>query len=295
MLDAVRVSAPAKINLNLKVLSKRPDGFHDIQSIFQAVTLFDELLVQLEDGKDKCTVFCREMSLPEHNTISSAYNAFCSLTGFNKSVRVELMKRIPAGGGLGGGSSDAASFVRALAKLAKIDISSEMSFQIASEVGSDVFFFLHCAHKGCEFPECALVSGRGEIVKPIVPRKDIHVLLVFPDVHSSTKEAYSLVDKAVENGETIACPDFSELEAEYRKPPSQWRFANSFTVPVSRQYPAIAEALKAVKSCGASFADMSGSGAVVFGIFDSAEAAETASQKLRLLRMNCVVTLGLRE
>ncbi len=290
MLDGVRVSAPAKINLNLKVLPKRLDGFHDIQSIFQTVGLFDDLIVRLEDGNDKCTVLCKGMSLPEQNTITSAYNAFCSLTGFNKSVKVELEKKIPSGGGLGGGSSDAASFIRALVKLADIDFSSEMSDKIASQVGSDVFFFLHCVHPGC-----ALVTGRGEIVKPILPRNDINVLLVFPDVHSSTKEAYSLVDDAIEKGESIVCPDFTELEAEYRKPVKEWRFANSFTLPISRKYSAIADALEAVRSCGASFCDMSGSGAVVFGIFDSAGAAETASQKIKLLGMNCVVTLGLRE
>ncbi len=295
MLGEVRVFAPAKINLNLKVLPKRADGFHDIQSIFQAVALYDELSVRLEDGNNKCTVICQEMSLPEQNTITAAYDAFCALTGFNQSVRVNLTKKIPSGGGLGGGSSDAASFVKALAQLAKTDISMQMSDEIAARVGSDVFFFLHCVHQRCEHPGCALVSGRGEVVKPIVPRKDINVLLVFPDVHSSTKEAYALVDEAMENGETIVCPDFTELEAEYRKPIENWRFANSFTGPISRKYSAIAEALEAVRSCGASFCDMSGSGAVVFGIFGTAGAAETASRKLKLLGMNCVVTLGLGE
>ena len=107
----VRVLAPGKVNFNLNVLPPRADGFHNIESIFQTVSLFDELTVCLEKGYNTCAVECQEMTLPESNTITSAYSAFCSLTGFNQSVKVNLVKKIPSGGGLGGGSSDAAAVV----------------------------------------------------------------------------------------------------------------------------------------------------------------------------------------
>ena len=280
----VRVLAPGKVNFNLNVLPPRADGFHNIESIFQTVSLFDELTVCLEKGYNTCAVECQEMTLPESNTITSAYSAFYSLTGFNQSVKVNLVKKIPSGGGLGGGSSDAAAFVKALSLLSGITVSPEMADRIAEKVGSDVFFFLHCTHPGC-----ALVSGRGEIVHPIKARENIHILLVLPDVHSSTKEAYSLVDRELMAGRTVDCPAFSELEDVYNGAVKDWNFANSFTVPVAGKYPEIAEALAALKEAGALFSDMSGSGAVVFGVFDTSRAAEYSAQKLRLLGMNCVV------
>ena len=280
----VRVLAPGKVNFNLHVLPPRADGFHNIESIFQTVSLFDELTVRLEENYNACTVECQEMKLPESNTITSAYSAFCSLTGFNQSVKVNLVKRIPSGGGLGGGSSDAAAFVRALSLLSGITVSPEMADRLAEKIGSDVFFFLHCAHPGC-----ALVSGRGEVVHPIKVREDIHILLVLPNVHSSTKEAYALVDRELTAGRTVDCPAFTELESVYNRAVKDWDFANSFTVPVAGKYPEIAEALMALKKEGALFADMSGSGAVVFGVFDTSKAAEDSAQRLRLLGMNCVV------
>ena len=168
--------------------------------------------------------------------------------------------------------------------LSGITVSPEMADRIAEKVGSDVFFFLHCTHPGC-----ALVSGRGEIVHPIKARENIHILLVLPDVHSSTKEAYSLVDRELMAGKTVDCPAFSELEDVYNGAVKDWNFANSFTVPVAGKYPEISEALAALKEAGALFSDMSGSGAVVFGVFDTSRAAEYSAQKLRLLGMNCVV------
>ncbi|QTQ14325.1 4-(cytidine 5'-diphospho)-2-C-methyl-D-erythritol kinase [Treponema parvum] len=283
MFAEMRVSAPAKINLNLKVLPKRADGFHVIESIFQTVRLFDDLLICIEDGKNTCTVECYDMELPEQNTLSAAYKAFCLHTGFDRSVRVRLTKRIPSGGGLGGGSSDAAYFIKALSQLANVRLSSELSNKIAGEVGSDVFFFLCCAHPGC-----ALVTGRGEIVKPIKPRQDIHILLVFPGVHSSTGEAYSLVDKAASEGEFADCPSFEELETVYNGPIVNWTFANSFTPVIARRYPEIGAAIAEVRKAGAVFSDMSGSGSAVFGIFASAGEADIAFHALISKGLKCV-------
>lgn len=284
MLSEVHEFAPAKINLNLKVLPKRSDGFHAIESIFQTVFLEDELFVSLENEKNTCAVQCCEMVLPAENTITAAYKAFCLYTGFNQSVSVRLTKRIPSGGGLGGGSSDAASFVKALAKLSGVSLTAELKDKIAGDVGSDVFFFLRC---GC--PGCAVVSGRGEIVSEIALRKDIHIVLVFSGVHSSTKEAYALVDEDMQKGKTADCPELAELEAVYNRPVKDWNFTNSFTSAIIRRYPEVGEALAEIRKTGAAFADMSGSGSVVFGIFESASAAENAFRVLILRGMKCVI------
>ena len=142
MLSEVCISSLAKINIGLKVLPKRDDGFHNIESIFQTVDIADELKVSLSDGNARCKVSCDSLRLPTENTITMAYNAFCTVTGMElPSVNVELTKRIPSGGGLGGGSSNAAALVRALQIITDITLSSEQLDKIAARVGSDVYFF----------------------------------------------------------------------------------------------------------------------------------------------------------
>ncbi|WP_407428386.1 4-(cytidine 5'-diphospho)-2-C-methyl-D-erythritol kinase, partial [Treponema sp.] len=159
---------------------------------------------------------------------------------------------------------------------------------VAGEVGSDVFFFL----KSGFFQNgrgCALVSGRGEIVEPVTPRTNLSFLLIFPEVHSSTKEAYSLVDKAHESGRSVICPDFSELKSLYYGSVKEWNFANSFTPAIVSQYPAVGEALRDIKKYGADWAEMSGSGATVFGVFESDLAAKKAFEECHK-KWKCVLT-----
>ena len=161
---------------------------------------------------------------------------------------------------------------------------SELADAIAGQVGSDVFFFLHCGKDGTG---AALVSGRGEVVQPIAPRDDVHIVLVYPDVSSSTKEAYALVDKDIAAGNLVSCPDFSEYEAIYQKPVADWTFANSFTISLKKKYPAIAQALADMQKSGAVWSDMSGSGAVVFGVYEAAEASKEAFVKLNKTWKSC--------
>lgn len=144
MRTEICVTAPAKINIGLHVLPGCVNGFHRIESIFQTVTLFDTLVVRASERKG-CVVDCEGMELPNDNTISLSYTAFRSVTGIdNFGVRVELKKRIPSGGGLGGGSSDAAACIRAFETLNGITLSVRQLEAIASRIGSDVFFF-YCA------------------------------------------------------------------------------------------------------------------------------------------------------
>ncbi|MCR5494156.1 MAG: 4-(cytidine 5'-diphospho)-2-C-methyl-D-erythritol kinase [Treponema sp.] len=290
MVNEVREFASAKINLNLKVLPVRNDGFHDIESIFQILSLKDELLVSVLDGNGKCRVRCASMSLPEKNTINMAYEAFRKVSGLpTSSIDVELIKKIPSGGGLGGGSSDAAALVRALEKIHGITLSDSQLDGIASEVGSDVFFFVHC---DSDSDGCALVSGRGENVKKITRRSDLHFVLVFPNVSSSTKEAYSLIDSVVyvsdKRGYSVEGPLLGDLESIYRSPVGKWNFVNTFSGVLMNKYPDIARAVRELKDQNALFCDMSGSGSTVFGVFASKEDAELAIKNLRDRNLNCV-------
>lgn len=283
----VAVKAPAKVNIGLNVLKKRGDGYHGIESVFQTLDFFDELFVRRTFQKN-CIVHCSQMTLPLENTLTKTYSAFASQIDLDFGVEVELKKNLPSGGGLGGGSSDGASLLYALCQLAEIPFTDKLADKVAERVGSDVFFFLHSGffNKG---RGCALVSGRGEIVETMEPRTDLFFVLIFPGVHSSTKEAYELLDKAYENGLSVKCPAFSELKSLYYDSIGAWKFANSFTPVLSDKYPQIGQALRDILECGADWADMSGSGATVFGVFKSESAAKKAVFECQK-KWRCVLT-----
>ncbi len=283
MLTEIELFAPAKVNIGLKVLPKTEnEPYHQIESIFQSVNLKDRLTFRVQEGFDRCSVTCARMVLPEKNTITAAYDAFREVTGLEKlrAVQVELEKNIPSGGGLGGGSSDAAAAARALGEIHGIELDALQCDRIAAKVGSDVFFFFHCDKDG---RGCAVVSGRGEKIYDIEPRSDLFFALVFPKVHSSTKEAYRLVDEYYASGryDGVENPALGELKKVYRTSIKHWNFVNSFTAPLSERHQEIGDALQYIRQSGALFSDMSGSGSTVFGIYDSREDLKHAVESLR--------------
>jgi len=275
MLRSVHEIVPAKINLHLKVNEKRADGFHGIESIFQKVPLYDEILIEMADSKNTCKIYSPVFKLPQNNTLFSAYTAFCAATGIDVGVNVTLTKRIPSGAGMGGGSSDAAGMLRGLQKLFGVSLTDAELRKAAETIGSDVSFFLY---DGKEY-DTAIVTGRGENVKYIESRRDLYYVLVCPGVHSSTKEAYDLVDNW-NNGDCTAFPKLTELEAIYRSSAKSWTFCNSFTKPVAWKYPVIQKAIQDLKDTFPDFVEMTGSGSVVFGIFSSENDAKKAYTQL---------------
>lgn len=283
--------APAKINFGLRILPKREDGFHQLESIFQVISLCDEITVCAREDSC-CNIVCKDFELPEYNTILCAYNAFRKVVNAEVcGINVEVKKRIPSGGGLGGGSSDAAAFVKAYAKLNGITLSRNEKHEIASMVGSDVFFFME-SDTGC-----ALVSGRGETVKDIEPRHDLYLLLAFPGVHIATKEAFRLFDVYGESSEgriDVDFPAFCALENVYRSPIDRWTFKNAFTHLVAARHKEIANALSAMKDAGASYAEMSGSGSTVYGVFFSERDALSAQNILKKSLIDCVFVQSFR-
>ena len=276
MVNVYRAKAYAKVNFNLNVLPKRADGFHNIESIFQTIDLYDELsaVVTEESG---IRIFCEGFQLPAENTLVSAYQAFVEITGCKPGIQVELKKGIPAGGGLGGGSADAAALIRLLEKITGIKLSEKQRDSVAEKTGSDVFFFMHCDEEG---RGCALVSGRGEKIQSIESRKDLFLLLLFPKISSSTKEAYALVDKMLESGETLQSPAFDDLAEMYRKSPKVWKFTNTFTPVLCKRYDVVWTALSELKKSSAEYAEMSGSGSTVFGVFTNKQVAENCTNLL---------------
>lgn len=298
MINEIVVRAYAKVNFGLKVFPKNDvmhnlpkyDGYHCIESIFQTIDLYDELSVSWSfDSTRNCKVSCLDMELPEKNTINMAYLAFCQVVKDVEvpSVTVNLKKGIPSGGGLGGGSSDAAALVRVLEKICGVSLSFDQLDLIASKVGSDVFFFMHCDSEG---KGSALVSGRGEIIENIKPRSDLFLLVIFPKVSSSTKVAYSLIDKHyeenIEEKLNVVGPEFSDLESIYNRSVQDWTFVNTFTDVISKEYEEIRNCIDCLKKAGCDYADMSGSGSTVFGVFSSMQQASIVKDMLGS-KMNC--------
>lgn len=264
MLNVTYEKAYAKVNFGLNVFSERGDGFHNIESIFQTVDLYDELVVS-EIADNRCVVECDTFKLPEKSTLTNSYEAFCQVSMVKvPGVKVVLKKMIPSGGGLGGGSADAAALVRALQKICGIKLSASQLNQIAEKTGSDVFFFMNCDDEG---KGCALVSGRGEVVKRIVPRTDLFLLLIFPELSSSTKEAYALVDEYLMKKDKVKGPCLLELEDVYRGDVKTWNLVNTFTPALSKKYKEIDAALMDLKKVGSEYVEMSGSGSTVFGVY----------------------------
>lgn len=217
----MKVLAPAKVNWHLEVGEKRTDGFHEISSVFQKISLSDELFISFEEAKD----FSFELSGLEgfcekgKSTLDKAAGLWHDNTGINACVKVRIVKNIPSQSGLGGGSSDAASFLLALEHLAGFPSSPMTLIRTAAEVGSDVPFFI----SGCD---AALVTGRGEFVCPIEARHDLSGLLLFPKAQKvSTKEAYAKID---ERGSFNGFTYESDILSCYRKNVADWSFDNDF-------------------------------------------------------------------
>ena len=271
--DAVSLCAYSKINIHLKVLAKRKDGFHNLESIFQRISIADYLSLEKSSDSHGCMVESPLLPLPSDNTLTEAWKAFCNATDVDAGVRVRLIKNIPAGSGLGAGSSDAAALLKAVNELFEMPLRDSELTRLALQVGSDVPFFLK--------ESAGVVTGRGELFEPIQTRTDCFGILIWPDVQSSTKEAYSLLDqqKGMLSGEHEAW-GYEKLVAQYQAPFKVWRFVNDFQPVLEQRYPVIAQARKELYEQGAEFAQMSGSGSAVFGLFGSENLMASAFQTL---------------
>ncbi len=278
MRRSLRLSAPAKINLELLVGAPRADGFHDIFSIFQAVSLADTVTVSLVEGRGVAVSGDCDCP-PERNIAFKAAEAYLAAIGeTGTGVLIEIDKRIPIGAGLGGGSSDAAATLAGLDGLLPGRLGREGLAALAARIGSDVPFFLGTA--------CAAVRGRGELLAALVPRSDYTLVIVDPGVSVSTKEAYALLDRSRERSAEATASEglergLSQAAAAYASlAPAAWPFVNDFYPVISSAYPRIREALEAVRRSGAAFAAMSGSGSAVFGVYEAREEADSAMRAL---------------
>jgi 4-diphosphocytidyl-2-C-methyl-D-erythritol kinase len=248
----------AKINIGLNILNKRPDGFHNIETIFYPIGLSDVLEFIEAPDNSKQPIFTNSGLLidapEEKNLCVKAYRLL--QTDFNlPDIQIHLHKIIPFGAGLGGGSSDAAFMLKILNGYFNLKLSETRLIEYASKLGSDCAFFIY--GKPC------LATGRGEILTPIhLDLSDYSILLVKPNTHISTVEAYS--------GVTPSIPENS-LHELIKLPISNWKnyIKNDFEEHLFETYPELKNIKAELYNLGALYAAMSGSGSSIYGIFKS--------------------------
>lgn len=270
--QTVHESAFAKINLGLAVLDRRPDGFHNVATILQSISLCEDVTVHMQSAtKRSVELACdREDLANESNLAWRAADAVLSRTGLQARVRVEIRKTLPVGAGLGGGSSDAAAVLRAMSAMQFGTIPHRVLHEIACELGSDVPYFL----KG----GTAVASGRGTDVLEIPALPPTAVLLVLPGIEVSTAWAYRALADARRQGELTARAVRRKISGLDQA--ADWfegggfggsikHLENDFEAVVFQRFPAIRECKARLLACGARHALLSGSGSTVFGLFDS--------------------------
>ncbi len=243
--------APAKINLSLRILGKRSDGFHEVETIMAPLSLADTL--DIEIGKGNGIDFtCSDVSLPLDGTnlVCRAVDAFAHHTGLRFHARIHLNKKIPHGAGLGGGSSDAAAVLKALDSILGTGLSIRELESMAATLGSDIPFFI----RSCP----AICRGRGEIVEPIASLLGTNLLLVKPPFPVSTAWAYQAYQNKPKSAETF--PQFHgsiALMNDLEEPV----FSKYLVLPVLKRW--------LLDQVGVLSAMMSGSGSTIFAILDN--------------------------
>jgi 4-diphosphocytidyl-2-C-methyl-D-erythritol kinase len=269
------MKAPAKVNLHLDILELRDDGYHDLVSVMQMVSLYDHIVVSTETESDVVAVQGDYPLDPRNNTISEAIRIFRQELSIKKEVSASVVKRIPIGAGLGGGSSDAASVLQALDLLFETGLSDAELNELAKQLGSDVPFFLGSP--------AAVISGVGDIVVPLEARSSYAILLVCPDFSIGTAEAYRYYDRWLDkqadrkksaHKRRIRIEDLTNLyECAHL---SEWSFTNSFQGPIEERYPVIENICRKLRSIGACLAGISGSGSSMIGVFETEPEAKHA-------------------
>jgi 4-diphosphocytidyl-2-C-methyl-D-erythritol kinase len=251
-----RLRALAKINLDLRVLGKRPDGYHELRTIFQTISLADRLELVFTPEKKTSIEIDDALSIPDNLAVRAARLALAAMRVTGK-VEIHLVKRIPMGAGLGGGSSDAAAILLALPVLAGRALSLERLGQLAAQLGSDVNFFLQGG--------TALGIGRGHEVFSLPDAPARRAVLVAPGTHVSTADAYRRLSPHL-TSESQQNKIFSfgcQVWAGGVSPAA----CNDFEAVVFRQHPGLAALKKKLLRAGAVLALMSGSGSAIFGLF----------------------------
>lgn len=250
----------AKINIGLNITERRPDGYHNIESVFYPINLQDAVEIKTIEGEEPQGGYKLKVSgtildgTPDDNLVVKAYKLLRKDFNF-PAQKIHLYKHIPVGAGLGGGSSDAAAIIKMLNEKFALGLTSEQMQNYAVQIGADCPFFINNTP--------VFATGIGNIFTPI--EFSLHgktIILVKPDIFVSTRDAYALVKPS---------PATIPLTEAIKQPISEWKqfITNDFEKSVFAKYPEIAAIKDKLYDMGALYASMSGSGSAVYGIFDS--------------------------
>jgi 4-diphosphocytidyl-2-C-methyl-D-erythritol kinase len=273
--DTLTLPSFAKINWALHVLGRRQDDYHELHTIFQTVTLHDRLQLTL-CADERIEIRCDAPGIPvdESNLIYAAASSLRERYDIAKGVRVSLEKRIPTGGGLGGGSSNAAVTLLGLAHLWRIETTVSELAELGASLGADVpFFFTGGTAEG---------TGLGTDISPLADVAETHLLIVTPGIKVLTAEAYkALSAPALTKAKGDIMLSISRADAQFSDL-LPYYLHNDFERVVLRLEPEIERAKNALRLAGARGSLLAGSGASVFGIFDNREAQERAARLLEM-------------
>lgn len=275
----LRMPSHAKINLGLYVLGKRPDGYHDIWTIFQELEFHDVLYFTKRDAPLTLTTNHPTLPVGDENLVCRAARAFAQKTGCPTQLAIHLEKQIPLGAGLGGGSSNAAAALRGLNQLFQVGTSQKELAALGATLGSDVPFFLHGG--------TAIGTGRGEQIEPLPDLPPCWILLINPRIHVSSAWAYKNINLKLTNFPTknnVFSQQHNAVTDALRT------LENMLEEPVISHYPIIASIKNRLLEEGAEWASMSGSGSTVFGVFKEKELAEQALRQIERPDWLLVVT-----
>ena len=275
---AVEKNSPCKVNLLLNILGRRPDGFHELETVMHPVNLCDRL--SFERAGRGVEMTCSDASLPTDagNLVHSAATAFLEAAKINDGVRIHLEKRIPLAAGLGGGSGNAATTLLGLDELFGRPLPPEKLRELAAALGSDIPFFLQT--------KPALATGRGENVQPLDAFPALRgavFLLIHPGFGISTAWAYQNLARfpATLNGRPGRAQNLISLLRAGDLHAAGRAFYNSLEAPALEKYPLLALFQEFLRSHGAAAALMSGSGSTTFAVVPGRKATETLAEKVK--------------
>ncbi len=282
------VDAYAKINIGLSIGPRKPDGYHDIASIFQSVSLCDTITFRTTGGEGELSIGGIPYCEPMETTIAKAVGAIRKRCGTADGLGIDVIKRIPAMAGMGGGSADAAAALAGLNSLLRLGLSLRELAELSRPIGADVPFFLHGG--------AAAVSGIGERIQPIEPRTDFGLLVIEPGFGISTAAAYAGLDRFREGqAHDAGRPSCEGWESSYRGSILEWPFRNSFEPMLERDHPAYAVLRRQLTESGARFVSITGSGACMYGVYDSIEDAADAAGRFETGEFTGIDGPGLRD
>ena len=277
MIRRVTVRSLAKINLDLRVLHRRSDGYHELRTVFQTISLSDSIDIEFEASRRTALELDDSLGIPD-NLVLRAARAVLGAMRVHAHVKFRLTKKIPMGGGLGGGSSNAAAVLLALPVLAGKRLDLETLMDLGTRLGSDVPFFL--------VGGTALGIGRGTELFELPEVRTQPLVLVCPGVHVSTSEAYAGLGRGLtvtpSSSKMNSFRAYVGLLGEVRSASAASSLsANDFEAAVFREHPPLRGLPGRLKKLGATGAAMTGSGSAVFGLFDSREQRNAAAEALR--------------